>query len=191
MYRPFLTSALTAVLAAGLGGCESATGPEPSGSAPEGTTAVATYSREARSGHPVAHAVRLTFEGQSPGVGWCDETAGLPLVLVTAIGTMSHIGRWETEQTNCLDPATGALTDGQAVTSAANGDEIHMTYEGRVLPGVEPQTLELTYDVYGGTGRFARADGEFFVTVIYTGPDTFVGDGTGWLTYTASDRSDR
>jgi hypothetical protein len=112
-------------------------------------------------------------------------------VLVTGFGTMTHVGRFESEQTACVSLVTGSITDGEAVSMAANGDEVHMTWSGRVVPGVEPQTLELTYLIDGGTGRFVHAEGMIDFVVVYTSETDWVASGSGWLSYEASDRSDR
>lgn len=104
---------------------------------------------------------------------------------------MLHIGRFGCRKKNGSEPATGRLSEGEAVVTAANGDEIYLTYAGRVLPGVQPQTLELTYLAVGGTGRFARAEGEIVISVVYSSPTAFVGHGEGSIRSIASDRSER
>jgi hypothetical protein len=177
-------------LVAFLGGCEEVSGPDP---VPEVTVAAMSAARaaEAPAQAAVRHPVEVSVEGESRVIGWCDESAGVALVLVTGVGTMTHVGRFETEQTACNSLVTGEITDGEAVSMAANGDETHMTWSGRVVPGVEPQTLELTYLFDGGTGRFVHARGRIDFVVVYTSETDWVASGTGWISYEASDRSDR
>jgi len=173
---------MAAALAALLGGCQDAAGPDP---APQATVQAASAQAAVR------HPIKVYVEGESTIVGWCDEPAGVALVLVTGVGTMTHLGWFETEQTACNSLVTGAITDGEAVAVAANGDETHMTWSGRVVPGVEPQTLELTYLIDGGTGRFVDAEGMIEFVVVYSSQTDWTAHGSGWISYEASDRSDR
>lgn len=129
--------------------------------------------------------------GESEIVGWCDEPAGVVRVLVIGSGRITHGGRFETTQTNCLELATGMITEGQGVLITANRDEMFVTYEGRVLPGVEPQTMELTYSVNGGSGRFTSAEGELDLVVVYSSASEWESWGEGWIRYEASDRASR
>ena len=75
-------------------------------------------------------------------------------------GTATHIGRFRVEQTVCLNLATGVMTDGEATLIAANGDELYGTWNGTPVPGLTLPTWQLSYVITGGTGRFARAEGE-------------------------------
>ena len=104
---------------------------------------------------------------------------------------MTHVGRFEVQQANCVNTVTGAITDGQGVLIAANGDEIQVDYAGQVLPGDGFTRMQLTYVVTGGTGRFTRAEGETDVLVTYTSETEWTADGSGWIRYAASDRSNR
>ena len=178
-------------LAAFLAGCENAAGPDPSGDGAVGAAVAAARAPGATGQTAVEHAVNVFVEGESRVIGWCDEPAGVALVLVTGVGTMTHVGRFETEQTACNSLVTGAITDGEAISVAANGDETHMTWSGRVVPGIEPQTLELTYLFDGGTGRFVQAEGMIDFVVVYTSETTWTAHGSGWLSYEASDRAKR
>ncbi len=175
-------------LAAGLGACEDATGPGTDPGPADEAAAVAGAPEAARQ-MTIPHPVEVFVRGESRVIGWCDESAGSALVLVTGVGTMPHVGRFETEQTACNSLVTGLITDGEAVLSATNGDELHMTWSGRVVPGVAPQTLELTYLTYGGTGRFAHAEGVVDFVVVYSSETDWTANGSGWLSYDASDRA--
>lgn len=186
------TCGVTAIaLAACLWGCENVAGPDPGGDGAAGAVVAAVRGPEAFRQAAIRHPVEVSVEGESRIIGWCDEAAGSVLVLVTGVGTMTHVGRFETEQTACNSLVTGSITDGEAVSVAANGDETHMTWSGRVVPGVEPLTLELNYLFDGGTGRFVHAEGAIDFVVVYTSETKWTAHGSGWLSYEASDRSDR
>jgi len=104
---------------------------------------------------------------------------------------MSHIRCFEARQANGREPDTGRLTEGEAVVIASDGDEIYLTYICRVLPGADPRRLELTYLAVGGTGRFARAEGEIVLSVVYSSPAAFVGRGEGTIRTVGTARSER
>lgn len=189
MRNQFRAAVLAVVLSGAILGCEPTTGPEPMGSATDGAIVAGPVTPTLKSGSPRAHDIVQVSDGYSQIAGWCDETSGTVLVEVGGSGTLTHAGRFETLQFNCLSLATGAITGGQGVVEAANGDEIWLTYEGRVVPGVVPQTLELYYDLSGGTGRFAAAAGELAIIVVYTSESTWTSRGSGWMSYAASDRA--
>jgi len=183
--------AMALALAACLGGCDSVAGPDPAGDVAAIAATAADRDPGATRQAAIRHSLELFVEGESRIIGWCDEPAGVALVLVTGAGTMPHLGRFRTEQTACNSLVTGMITDGEATLFAASGDELHMTWSGRVVPGVEPQTLELTYLTYGGTGRFLHAEGETDFVVVYSSETDWTAHGSGWLSYEASDRADR
>jgi hypothetical protein len=179
---------LPVVLAvATLAACESATAP---------STAVDQSNRAAVLSGSASGAAAVSIElktkqvssGETLVIGWCDQAGGVLLTAAPGTGTATHIGRFEVQQTQCVNPTTGAATDGVATLTAANGDEIYMTYDGQFVPG-EPPTADLFYTVTGGTGRFTHAQGEIEVRVIFTSPSTWVATGSGWISYSASDRS--
>lgn len=137
------------------------------------------------------HGIKQASSGDQQIIGWCNEAAGVLLISAPGTGTSTHGGRFEIQQTNCVDTVSGAITGGAGTLTTANGDEIHMLYSGRVLPGVVPQTLDLDYVLIGGTGRFEHAEGELNAAVVYTSATTWVSDGHGWIRYAASDASSR
>ena len=89
-------------------------------------------------------------------------------------GQATHLGRFSIRITFCVD-ATDILDDGQltegeslpyddgvGVFTAANGDELHITVAGAVLPSDHPDfdfEFDDPYVISGGTGRFAGASG--------------------------------
>ncbi len=182
---------LLLVVAAALVACDDATGPDTAVPSADETAQLSSAAASPVSDGPIVHRVRVVSEGDFVPLGWCDEAAGLLRAAAPAVGTMTHVGRFDLQQAGCIDLATGLITGGQGVMTAANGDEIHVTYSGRILPGVVPQTMELAYVGNGGTGRFAHAASEVSILVIFTSETTWVSEGGGWLSYSASDRSDR
>ena len=90
----------------------------------------------------------------------------------------------------CLSTTSGAVTDGVATLTAANGDEIHMLFHGQSQPGAQPPTIDFVYEIVGGAGRFVHALGELDVRTLLTSPSTWTSKGAGWLSYQASDRAD-
>jgi len=186
MRRLFLLVALSAVLVA----CENATAPDAPGSAMDDARVV-PGTVDFQSPSLPFHRIAQVSNGDGEAIGWCDEAAGVLRLAAPGVGTLTHAGRFEIQQTNCVDLATGAITGGIGTLTTANGDEIHLEYSGRVLPGVVPETLDLDYVVVGGTGRFEHAAGELHAAVVYTSATTWVSDGDGWLRYAASDVSSR
>jgi hypothetical protein len=65
---------------------------------------------------------------------------------------------------HCLDPATGALTNGTFVKTAANGDQLFGTYSGNASVIQPPAPIGIfaisgTLTFTGGSGRFTGAAG--------------------------------
>lgn len=78
-------------------------------------------------------------------------------------GTLTLLGAVSIAGNDCVlfTPPTGVIADGVLTIIAANGDQIFGTIEGtEVLPTPEvPGTLEGTFAIVGGTGRFEGATG--------------------------------
>jgi hypothetical protein len=75
----------------------------------------------------------------------------------------------------------GRNVNGRMTLVAANGDELHLTYEAVSDPAGIPApgtVITVTSDnvIVGGTGRFANATGEAQGTAVVT----FTGLGTPW-----------
>ena len=106
---------------------------------------------------------RLPLKGSESGtfqlLGPCD-TGGV-ILEVTGSGHATRIGSYSARYRECLDPATGAVTQGTFTLTAANGDEVFGTYGGQAGPTDEPGVV--AYEdpgvITGGTGRFAGAGG--------------------------------
>lgn len=79
-------------------------------------------------------------------------------------GVVTHLGRVEWEQTHCthmdFDAGLGWVEDGLGTMTAANGDILYVSYD--VTFTFDEQYSYLTiqsWEVTGGTGRFAGATG--------------------------------
>ena len=88
------------------------------------------------------------------------ETGGI-ILEVTGTGHSTLLGNYSGRYRECLDPATGAVTEGTFTLTAANGDKVFGTYGGQSLPTDDPTVV--SYEdpgvITGGTGRFADAAG--------------------------------
>ena len=87
-------------------------------------------------------------------------------VIVTsdiATGEASQLGRYSMVAGEHVDLATGAITDGFFVLTAANGDTLTGTYSGQALPGLTGYLV--SGPITGGRGRFAGARG----TIVFHG----------------------
>jgi hypothetical protein len=88
-----------------------------------------------------------------------------------ATGTLSHFGLTRIHTRHIPDLTTGALEQGEFTIVAANGDELHGTYEGSAT--YDPERADLVHGaaafvVSGGTGRFANATGTIAATFLET-----------------------
>lgn len=89
---------------------------------------------------------------------------GLLLVSLQGGGTATHVGRYAITNSHCLNPSTGAFTNGVFVKTAANGNQLFGTYVGNSTVIQVPQPVGIfgitgTLSFSGGTGRFAGATG--------------------------------
>lgn len=107
----------------------------------------------------------VPFKAALQGVGTppapsplCDD---LLLTELSVHGTATHLGLLTGSQSHCLNPATGAFSNGNFNYTAANGDHLLGTYSGFLVPTPDPTIFEITgsFDIVGGTGRFANATG--------------------------------
>jgi hypothetical protein len=103
------------------------------------------------------------------------------LDLDTVVGKSTHLGRFT------VTPETGFHTlsfedltfAGQAKWRAANGDELHVFYEGFSFENPDPDTNEqfpiaaiAIFTADGGTGRFSEASGSMLANGAFTFPAT-------------------
>lgn len=110
-------------------------------------------------------------------------------------GHLSHLGLVAIDVTHCsfLNPdGTGTFGPGTETYTAANGDTLILTHQGTfyVTPDPPLSHITLTWEVTGGTGRFANATG----SGEGSGISDIVGGTTsmslwGSIAYDASDRA--
>lgn len=94
----------------------------------------------------------LPFRGSETGM----LTASLPPneLVVDSTGTATHLGQFTSEEHLFLN-ADGTFS-GDKVFVAANGDELHLNFQGGFT---SPTTVEGVFTFTGGTGRFQHASG--------------------------------
>ncbi len=92
-------------------------------------------------------------------------------------GRMSHLGTVTVTNNHCTYLGDSSVSGGQLTMTAANGDELFMTYSGGfelVFEGGNPVRSDITleWDIVGGNGRFdgATGSGEGIGYSIITGP---------------------
>ena len=133
---------------------------------------------------------RLPLKGSESGtfqlLGPC-ESGGL-ILEVTGTGHSTRLGSYSARYRECLDPATGAVTEGTFTLTAADGDEISGTYGGQAGPTDVPGVV--AYEdpgvITGGTGRFAGSGG----TITTSGrANMATGEYTGTVTGSVSRRT--
>ena len=102
----------------------------------------------------------------STGTITADARCPSPLLLESyqGGGTATHAGKYDIVNSHCLDPATGALTNGTFVKTAANGDQLFGIYVGSASVIQTPAPIGIfgisgTITFTGGTGRFTGATG--------------------------------
>jgi hypothetical protein len=94
------------------------------------------------------------------------------------IGNASYLGRVSGGATDCIslsnisvpagNPPSFSFTNGNLKLTAANGDQLNVRYSGTFAPvGMDPNDSQSvlyaitgTFEVKGGTGRFANATGK-------------------------------
>ena len=113
----------------------------------------------------------LEFVPPPPSDGVCAGSVAKGTTAV--IGTASHLGRVSGRGTDCINmsggsPPSFAFTNGELTLTAANGDQLTVTYSGTFTPTTNDPTnpqaaiyaISGTFQVTGGTGRFANATGQ-------------------------------
>jgi hypothetical protein len=99
-------------------------------------------------------------------------------------GKSSQLGRFTAEGFHVLNPVDFTFT-GVAVWTAANGDELWVTFTGQIFPSDDPDFpfgVVGFLDVDGGTGRFAHGRGRSAMNGGFTGvPGDFYLDFQGTL----------
>jgi hypothetical protein len=125
---------------------------------------------------PVARPFWGSVKGEATfpfeGTGVCDAVAGWWAPILTTVGAaegrVTHLGLVTYSSTHC-PTYDGRAELGQAVFTAANGDEIWATYRADTVAPPPPVVVqEGEYTIFGGTGRFAQASGRVRLTAYVT-----------------------
>ena len=96
-----------------------------------------------------------------------------------AIGNATHLGLVSGHGADCANISSGppnlpsyAITNGELTVTAANGDQLTLTYSGTLTPTTNNPTdaqaaiyaIAGNFRVTSGTGRFAKSTGNGFLT---------------------------
>jgi hypothetical protein len=110
---------------------------------------------------------QITLHGMDSGYFVMNSTPQAAIVLTNdfAEGVGSHLGKYTLVAREQINTATGAVTEGAFIITAAGGDTIRGAYTGQA--SFQPASATWTAEgrIEGGTGRFAGASG----TVTFTG----------------------
>lgn len=111
-------------------------------------------------------AIRVPFKATALGIGTGAEAEppcenGFFPTGNVAHGTATHLGRFTSIHRQCVNFETLEFRDGTVTFHAANGDQLHVTFEGFLVPTAEPGVLSFVNPAHavGGTGRFENAEG--------------------------------
>lgn len=103
----------------------------------------------------------------------------------TGTGKGTHLGKLSFNAIDCITPMEDHFTfAGEFTIVAANGDKLAGNYGGSFIPintGPVYRLSDATFEITGGTGRFAQATGSGELTGtenVTTGNGTFKADGT-------------
>ena len=81
----------------------------------------------------------------------------------TGTGEGTHLGRTSFTATDCITPLEDHFTfEGEFTVTASNGDKLTGNYGGSFVPvngGPTYNLSDATFEITGGTGRFAQATG--------------------------------
>jgi hypothetical protein len=129
--------------------------------------------------------------------------AELPVLFIyKGQGRATHLGNFQVDGSECVfmdptNPQNVASGVGRFTWTAANGDELQVSYDAPTLGFQGPGSLWLSWSapVYatGGTGRFANAE---LIDVVWEGGANVATFETyssfdGWIMYDASDRASK
>lgn len=111
-------------------------------------------------------------------VSWTPDAECPPTLLSTdsaGVGNATHLGKMAMASEHCTPPGLD-YGPGFMVFTAASGDELHFEYGGTCppfmdLPIGDLLTCTVDWDVVGGTGRFAYAQGSGsgYVSIVWEG----------------------
>ena len=143
---------------------------------------------EALGGYGTGMQMSPSFPGGDTFGGRCSEPSQW-ISSMAGTGIVGHLGRVSWTSEHCFQLFAGTFGDAEVVITAANGDRLYATYDGGMT---SETTFAETMVILGGTGRFAAASGVVSESGWFD-PDSGYMEvfGTGWISYDASDRSER
>jgi hypothetical protein len=142
---------------------------------------------EALTGSGTGMQMSPTFPGGDTFGGRCSEPSQW-ITSMAGTGLVRHLGRVTWTSEHCFQLFAGTFGDAEVVITAANGDQLHATYDGAMT---SETTFAETMTILGGTGRFAGASGVVSESGWFDPDSGYMEvDGTGWIAYDASSRSD-
>ncbi len=120
--------------------------------------------------------VPVPLVGEGSGQSWqgseicaAGTSQAHPVTLTAVTGNFTHLGLTKMASRHCYvsrNPDGSLVYMGTAVLTAANGDEVHLTYTGSLfLTFGQPVMSDMTVAVVGGTGRFAEASRDGVATI--------------------------
>ena len=123
--------------------------------------------------HPRPFWGNLTGEATFPYSDACLAVTGAPWQTLTAAeGRMTHLGRTRLSTAHCSTLDGNAAVQGTATFTAANGDEVWVTFTSSTVVWPAPPDMLIVQDgdftVVGGTGRFEDASGRLQGTMYVT-----------------------
>lgn len=142
-----------------------------------GLAAVGSLLR-ASDNHPFGGTLDLSITGVTPG-------NGVLVIDATVSGHANGLGHFTGPATYFVAP-DGTFV-GFLTKIAANGDELHKTFDGYFIDPV-PTGSAGTFAVVGGTGRFTNATGGGRFDNTFTSPVTGETEFSGAISFNASDR---
>jgi hypothetical protein len=114
-------------------------------------------------GVPAVAGNLVPFKGTDSGMVQVIGQPSLTVVITHDVssGHGTHVGAYMLEGQESIDLTTLAISNGMATLTAANGDEIFLSYSGQAMPSSTPGFLTSTFTatITGGTGRFGGAIG--------------------------------
>ena len=150
------------------------------------TSLAAPLAAGAAPGHEVP------FKGSLQGVDALTFTVPCgPLApfLLTGTGNATHLGRFTVDFPHCVNFANG-FGSGTFVLTAANGDTVTGTVIGQAVlpPANGVLSINETWTITGGTGRFGGATGIFTMARLNTGLDATTGSFAGTISSTGGSK---
>ena len=137
---------------------------------------------------PATVASAKPFKAKLTGTA-APDFSGFPVVSneEVGVGNATHLGKflWEDDETAIFTSLTHAVVTATFTMTAANGDKVFGTLstEGDIVAGT--LLIHGTYEITGGTGRFANAtgSGELDAVAEPGPPFGYSGTFTGTLNY--------